>query len=213
MTTNNDWMRDEIIDTAVALAARTSWEALRLHDVADELAISLDDIRLYFREKDELVDAWFDRADSRMLREAESVGFLDMAPPERVRHLIMTWLNALAVQRKVTQQMIMAKLEFGHIHIQVPAVMRISRTVQWVREAAHCDATFVRRALEETALTTIYLMTFFFWMRDTSQDSRYTRQFLERQLSMVSWETRTNHGNNAKKNTSPQRKQIPLQFD
>ena len=141
------------------------------------------------------------------------MGFLDMAPPERVRHLIMTWLNALAVQRKVTQQMIMAKLEFGHIHIQVPAVMRISRTVQWVREAAHCDATFVRRALEETALTTIYLMTFFFWMRDTSQDSRYTRQFLERQLSMVSWETRTNHGNNAKKNTSPQRKQIPLQFD
>jgi ubiquinone biosynthesis protein COQ9 len=213
MTTNNDWMRDEIIDTGVALAARTSWEALRLHDVADELAISLDDIRLYFREKDELVDAWFDRADSRMLREAESVGFLDMAPPERVRHLIMTWLNALALQRKVTQQMIMAKLEFGHIHIQVPAVMRISRTVQWMREAAHCDATFVRRALEETALTTIYLMTFFFWMRDTSQDSRYTRQFLERQLSMVSWETQTNHGNNAKKNTSSQRKQIPLQFD
>ena len=92
MTTNNDWMRDEIIDTAVALAARTSWEALRLHDVADELAISLDDIRLYFREKDELVDAWFDRADSRMLREADSVGFLDMTPPDRVRHLIMTCL-------------------------------------------------------------------------------------------------------------------------
>jgi ubiquinone biosynthesis protein COQ9 len=213
MTTNNDWMRDEIIDTAVALAARTSWEALRLHDVADELAISLDDIRLYFREKDELVDAWFDRADSRMLREAESAGFLDMTAPERVRHLIMTWLNALAVQRKVTQQMIMAKMEIGHIHIQVPAVMRISRTVQWVREAAHCDATFVRRALEETALTTIYLMTFFFWMRDNSQDSRYTRQFLERHLSMVSWETRANHENNTKKNTASQRKQIPLQFD
>lgn len=213
MTINNDWLRDQIIDTAVTLAARASWEAVRLHDVADALAISLDDIRLYFREKDELVDAWFDRADSRMLREAESPGFLDMGAPERVHHLIMTWLNALAVQRKVTRQMIMAKLEIGHIHIQVPAVMRISRTVQWIREAAHCDATFVRRALEETALTTIYLMTFFFWMQDTSQDSRYTRQFLERHLSMVSWQIQSNHGAHADKNSSLQRKQIPLQFD
>lgn len=169
MTINNDPMRDAIVDTAVELAARTSWEAVRLYDIAVELAVSLDEIRAYFREKDELIDAWFDRADSRMLQEAESPGFLDLAAPERIHHLIMTLLDALAVQRKVTRQMIMSKLEFGHVHIQVPAVMRVSRTVQWVREAAQRDATFMRRALEESALTTIYLMTFFFWMRDASE--------------------------------------------
>ena len=213
MTINNDPMRDAIVDTAVELAARTSWEAVRLYDIAVELAVSLDEIRAYFREKDELIDAWFDRADSRMLQEAESPGFLDLAAPERIHHLIMIWLDALAVQRKVTRQMIMSKLEFGHVHIQVPAVMRVSRTVQWVREAAQRDATFMRRALEESALTTIYLMTFFFWMRDASENSRHTRQFLKSHLTMAAWLGQKLYGRDPEKGAVPHRRQIPLQFD
>lgn len=182
MNSDNQNVRDAIVDTAIALAEQTSWEAVRLFDVAAKLNITLEDIRLHFREKEELVDAWFDRADSHMLKESQAEGFLDLSSQQRIHHLIMAWLDALAVHRKVTREMIGAKLEFGHIHIQIPGVMRISRTVQWVREAAQRDATFVRRALEETALTTIYLMTFVFWMRDESENSRYTRQFLERKL-------------------------------
>ena len=175
-------LREAIVDTAVAIAERSNWEAVRLYDVAAELNISLDDIRPYFREKEDLVDAWFDRADSQMLKAAETVEFLTLSPRERLHHLIMTWLDALAVRRKVTRQMIGAKLEPGHLHIQIPAVMRISRTVQWMREAAQRDATFVRRALEETALTTIYLATFVYWMRDESENSQRTRDFLEQKL-------------------------------
>lgn len=182
MNSDNQNTRDAIVDTAIALAEQTSWEAVRLFDVAAKLNITLEDIRLHFREKEELVDAWFDRADSHMLKESQVEGFLVLSSQQRIHHLIMAWLDALAVHRKVTREMIGAKLEFGHIHIQIPGVMRISRTVQWVREAAQRDATFMRRALEETALTTIYLMTFIFWMRDESENSRYTRQFLERKL-------------------------------
>lgn len=185
--TENEHIRDAIINTAVALATRTSWEAVRLYEIAAELNISLDKIRNYFREKEDLVDAWFDRADGIMLRETNAADFLDLAPQQRIHRLIMVWLDALAVQRKVTRQMILAKMEPGHIHIQVPAVMRISRTVQWIREAAQRDATFLRRALEESALTTIYLMTFFFWMRDESPGSNRTRQFLDRNLSLAMW--------------------------
>lgn len=183
--TENENIRDAVINAAVALGARTSWEAVRLHDIAAELNISLDEIRGCFREKEDLVDAWFDRADGIMLREADTVDFLALTSQQRIHRLIMIWLDALAVQRKVTRQMILAKLEPGHIHIQVPAVMRISRTVQWIREAAQRNATFVRRALEESVLTTIYLMTFFFWMRDESPGSRSTRQFLDRNLSLA----------------------------
>jgi ubiquinone biosynthesis protein COQ9 len=182
MNSDNQNIRDAIIDTAIALAEQTSWEAVRLFDVAAKLKITLEDMRLHFREKEELVDAWFDRADSHMLKESQVEGFLLLSSQQRIHHLVMAWLDALSVHRKVTREMIGAKLEFGHIHIQIPGVMRISRTVQWVREAAQRDATFMRRALEETALTTIYLMTFIFWMRDESENSRYTRQFLERKL-------------------------------
>lgn len=178
-------LREAIVDTAVAIAERSNWEAVRLFDVAAELNISLDDIRPYFREKEDLIDAWFDRADSRMLKAAETVEFLTLSPREHLHHLIMTWLDALTAHRKVTRQMIGAKLEPGHLHIQIPAVMRISRTVQWMREAAQRDATFVRRALEETALTTIYLATFVYWMRDESENSQRTRDFLEHKLRLA----------------------------
>lgn len=182
MNADNQDIRNAIVDTAISLGERTSWEAVRLFDVAAELNISLEEIRLHFREKEELVDAWFDRADSHMLKESQTEGFQDLSSHQRIQHLIMAWLDALAVHRQVTRQMIGAKLEFGHIHIQIPGLMRISRTVQWVREAAQRDATFVRRALEETALTTIYLVTFIFWMQDDSENSWHTRQFLERKL-------------------------------
>lgn len=184
MTTQID-IRDQVVDTALALAERTSWEAVRLHDVADTLGISLDEVRLHFREKEDVVDAWFDRADSAMLKDAEVNGFLELTPRQRLHRLIMAWLATLAPYRKVTRQMIYGKLEPGHIHIQIPGLMRISRTVQWMREAAHRDATYVRRALEETGLTTLYLSTFFYWMQDDSPDATATRRFLDTCLAFA----------------------------
>jgi len=182
MATEDD-TRDKIINTALALGARTSWEAVRLHDVADALGITLNDVRHYFREKEDVVDAWFDRADSLMLKEAEAPDFLALTPRQRLHRLMMTWLGALAPRRRVTTQMICGKLEPGHLHIQIPGLLRISRTVQWMREAARRDATGIRRALEETGLTTIYLMTFVCWMNDDSSGSASTRRFLDRCLA------------------------------
>lgn len=173
---------DTIVDAAIMLGEQRHWEAVRLHDVAAATGITLDEIRRHFREKEDLVDAWFDRADSTMLQAAEAPGFAGLSARQRLHRLIMAWLDALAPHRRVTRQMIMAKMEPGHLHIQIPGLMRVSRTVQWMREAAHRDATFVRRALEETALTTIYLMTFFYWMRDDSAACAKTRRFLDRQL-------------------------------
>lgn len=180
-------IREAIIDTAVTLAAQKSWEAVRLYDVAATLNLSLDQIRSYFREKEDLADAWFDRADSAMLKQVEAASFYELSVEQRIFQLVMGWLDALSSQRKVTRQMILGKLEFGHLHIQIPGIMRVSRTVQWIREAAHRDATSVRRALEESVLTTIYLMTFIFWMQDDSLGSMQTQQFLRRRLQQALW--------------------------
>lgn len=184
MATKDDLL-DRIVDAAIELGEQKSWEAVHLHDVAATLGIALDDVRRYFREKEEVVDAWFDRADGAMLRQAEAPDFLELTPRQRLQRLIMTWLGTLAPHRKVTRQMIYGKLEPGHIHIQIPGLMRVSRTVQWMREAAHRDATYVRRALEETGLTTIYLMTFFYWMNDDSPGSASTARFLDGWLGLA----------------------------
>ena len=197
-------LRDRIIDTAIELAEQRSWEAVRLHDIAAVLNISLDQVRLHFREKEDLTDGWFDRADSAMLRAAEAAEFQALTTRERLQYLIMAWLAALAPHRKVTREMIYGKLEPGHLHIQVPGLMRVSRTVQWIREAAHRDATFLRRALEETALTSIYLMTFFYWMRDDSPGSAATGRFLERWLTNAERLERRMFGGRAGKPAPPQ---------
>ncbi len=71
---------DQIVDTAVELGEQRSWEAVRLHDIAASLGITLDDVRAYFREKEDIVDAWFERADSVMLKAAEVSDFSYLTP-------------------------------------------------------------------------------------------------------------------------------------
>ena len=67
----------------------------------------------------------------------------------------------------------------------------ISRTVQWLREAAHRDAELPWRAIEETGLTAIYLAAFFYWMRDDSEQAARTASFLDKWLTraerMAQW--------------------------
>jgi ubiquinone biosynthesis protein COQ9 len=119
----------------------------------------------------------------------------DLPVAERLAHLLMAWLNALKPHQRVTRQMILGRLEPGHLHVQIPALLRISRTVQWLRESARCDATFVRRAVEETALTGIYVTTFGYWLRDDSHEFRNTRALLRRLLA--GWQRCTLGGDRA----------------
>ncbi len=174
-----------IVDQAVALAESGTWESVRLYDVAAGLGITLDEVRVHFREKEALVEAWFDRADGALLQEAARADFLALDTRQRLHRAIMCWLDALAAHRRVTRQMILGKLEPGHLHIQIPGVLRVSRTVQWIREAAQRDTAYVRRAIEEIGTTSIYLATFSYWMSDDSLGSRDTRLFLDRLLGLA----------------------------
>ncbi len=176
-------LRERIVDTALALAEASAWERVRLFEVAAQLGITLDDVRQHFREKEDVAEAWFDRADAAMLRAAARPEVLALPPRERLHRLIMTWLEALAPHRRVTRQIIYGKLEPGHVHIQVRGLLRVSRTVQWIREGARREAAYVSRALEETVTTSIYLAAFFYWMHDDSADSASTRRFLNRLLT------------------------------
>ena len=110
--------RDRILDTALDLAQKESWERVRLYDVAKNLKLTLNGVREHFREKEQLTDAWFDRADATMLQEAARPEFLRLSTRERLHRLIMTWLLACATHRRATRQMICGKFEPGHVHYQ-----------------------------------------------------------------------------------------------
>jgi len=175
-------LKNRIVDAAVALAEETSWERVRLFEVAQRLGVALPDVQVCFREKEEIVDAWFDRADRAMLAAAASPELERLASRERLLELLLVWLGELSAHRRVTREMILGKLEPGHVHFQWAGLLRVSRTVQWWREAAGRRAPLPWRALEETALTSIYLATFANWMCDRSGTDERTRAFLSRLL-------------------------------
>ena len=179
---SNNSISAEILDTALQLADAQSWETVHLFDVAAKLDMTLDQIRAYYPQKDDLVEAWFDRADKVVLSIDPGEDFLRRSDSERLHTVIMTWLDALFSYHKVTREMLYYKLEFGHIHLQVLGVLRISRTVQWFREAARINTTHLRRVVEEIGTTSIYLMTFSRWLFDDSQGSKNTRLLLEKLL-------------------------------
>ena len=174
-------MRDRIVDTALELAEESSWEAVRLHHIAGKLKVDLEQIRREFNEKERIVDAWFDRADQAMLERVQDLG-PDSERQHWIQVAVMTWLQTLSEHRKPTRQMIFNKFEPGHLHYQVDGAMRVSRTVQWIREAVGFEDSLPWRAFSETGLTAIFLATFFYWMFDESQDSTTTRAFLEKRL-------------------------------
>jgi len=174
--------RDEILDAALHLAEERSWEALRLHQLATALGIGLNDVRAHFREKEDLVDAWFDRADRAMLDAAAHVDFLTLASRARLERALGAWLGALALHRRVTREMIANKFEPGHLHYQFSGLLRVSRTVQWWREAARRARVLPWRALEEAALTGVFVTVFVYWLRDDSPRSERTLALLERLL-------------------------------
>ncbi len=177
-------LRDRIVDKALALAEQSgSWESVRLHQIAQALAIPLDDIRAHFREKEDIVDAWFDRADGALLAEAARPEVVVAPMRERLARTLLAWLKPLAAHRRATRQMIVNKLEPGHVHYQVAGLLRVSRTVQWWREAAGRTAALPRRAFEEVGHTGIYLATFAHWMYDESEGSSRTAAFLDRLLA------------------------------
>lgn len=172
-------IREAIVDRTLALAHEQGWEAVRLADVADELGIGMLTFSRYFAEKDDIIDAWLDRADEAMLSEADRPGFRELGPREGIRRMMLAYLEALAPYHRVTREMIGHKLEFGHVHVQFPALLRISRTVQWIRESNRRPDTFFVRGLEESVLTSIFVTTFVTWLRDDTPDHRITHERLD----------------------------------
>ena len=172
-------LADNILDKALELAESGSWEHVRLSNIADELEISLDEVSRHYRQKDDLAEAMFNRVDQIMMTEASKAEFKQLNGRERIHCVIMAWLHALAPHRRAAIDMLKYKLEFGHIHLQASGILRISRTVQWMLEAAGSKTVHLARIAEEVGTTTNFLSTFSYWLTDHSEGYTKTVKVLD----------------------------------
>ena len=173
---------DKILDTALDLAETCGWERLYLHDVAEALGCDLAAIARHCRQKDDLVEAWLDRADQALFERAKGADLAALSASKRLEELLMAWLGSMAAHRALTGQMLLYKLELGHIHLQAGALLRVSRTVQWWREAARRQNLHLSRVAEESLLSAVFLRSFVHWLRHPEENEADQRALLRRLL-------------------------------
>ena len=171
-----------IVDTAIEMAEEIGWGNVRLREVATQLDISLAELQVHYRDLDAVANAWFGRAWQAMLAPPPE-DFASRPATERLYLLLMRWFDALAPHREVTSQMIGEKLHLPHPHHWVPMIFNLSRTIQWLRDAALLDAGGRRREIEEIGLTALFLATLAVWRRDKTPDQERTRSFLRQRLA------------------------------
>lgn len=174
-----------ILDAALELGEQQGWDAVHLHDVARALGLTLGDIRLHYPQKDALAEAWFDRADVSLLAGPQAQGWRLLSARRRLHASLSAWLDALAPHKRLTAEMLRYKLKPEHLHLQALGLARVSRTVQWWREAAWLPSTGWRREMEEAALTAVYLSTVARWLADDSPGAERTKDWLYRQLGFA----------------------------
>lgn len=161
-----DAIAEALLDTALALGAESGWDALQLHQLAARADLPLSELQRHFGGKDEIAEALFDRAEQALLAAAATPGWANWSPRERLQAALQAWFAVLAPHRLLVREMLAYKLHPEHLHLQARGLLRISRTVQWWREAALLDETGWRRELAEVGLTAIYLGTVWRWLGD-----------------------------------------------
>jgi AcrR family transcriptional regulator len=173
------------VRAAVAIAREAGrWDAVRMQDVAQALGMPLAQLLRDCPDRDTLAECCFDVADQALLGLGGDPAWPHLDVRERLRRGVLGWLGALP-DRQLVRGMLAYKFQPEHVHLQALGVMRISRTVQTLREVALLRATGWRREAEEAALTSIYLATFASWLLDGSAGARRTERRLARALNFA----------------------------
>lgn len=174
---------ERILDAALFLGEQRGWDAVHVYDIADYMKIGLADIERHFRNKDEIAEAWFRRADHALASCADEPGWMELSVRERLSRAIRAWFGALEPHKGLTVEMLRYKVQPDHIHLVIQGALRTSSTVQWVREAARVPSKGLRRELEEPALTAIFLSTLALWLLERTAGTPRTWAWLEGRLA------------------------------
>ena len=174
-------VQDRILKAALGIAEKEGWAGVSLSAAAERAKVPLAELGRHYRDADAIANDWFVGALDAMLA-PPSRGFARRPPPERLEILMLRWFDALAPHRRVTAEMIAAKMWVFHPHHYVPMVFSLSRLIQWLRDAARLDAGGRRKQVEETGLSLLFLATLAVWCRDETKGQERTRVFLRARL-------------------------------
>ena len=178
---NADPLKGRIVDAAVARGRVEGWDRVRLSDLSRDLKVPVSEVLGAYRDLDAIADAWFVRATAAMADAGTRAA--GKASKARLEAAMLAWFDALAPERRVTAQMLRAKLYPAHPHHWGPMVFSLSRTIQLLRDVAGLGAAGRRRQIEEIGLSALFVAALGVWCNDESDGQKKTRAFIARWLA------------------------------
>jgi AcrR family transcriptional regulator len=170
-----------LLNAALALAEAEGWSEVRLSRVAERTGVPLPEVGQRFRDVDAIADAWFRRARLAMF-DVPADELQGLPAGKRLARVIGRWLDTLAAHRRVTSEMLGAKLYPSHPHHWVPMIFDLSRLVHDFLDAARVEGRGRVRQAQEIGLTLIVLGTLCDWLRDESSGQERSKARLHRRL-------------------------------
>jgi AcrR family transcriptional regulator len=177
-------LRERAVAAALDLAGETGWADLRMHMIADRLGVPLGDLAREFRDLDAIANAWF----ARVLETALDVAAPEMeglTAAERLLRVVGAWFDALEPHAAVSREMLRLKLHPSHPHHWVPMAFDLSRLMHWFLDAARIEGSGARRALQEIAITGLFLGALARWAWPGPPRAGRARRHFERRLRLV----------------------------
>ena len=135
----------------------------------------------------DLVEAYCDLADRRMVEEATTLGLDAMRLPERVRALLALRLRQNRAHKEAVRRALGILALPRHAGL---AARCTARTVDAVWHAAGDRSADFSWYTKRAILASIYTATVLFWLTDQSEDEAATLAFLDRRLAGLARITR-----------------------
>lgn len=177
-------LRRRAVHAALELAGEVGWAELRMHTIADRLGVPLAELACEFRDLDAVANAWFARVLETAL-DAATPEIEGLPATERLLRVVGAWFDALEPHAAVSREMLRLKLHPSHPHHWVPMAFDLSRLMHWFLDAARIEGSGVRRALQEIAITGLFLGALARWAWPGPPRAGRARRHFERRLRLA----------------------------
>lgn len=184
-TQKGEQTRGRIVDQALELFERRGYAETTLRDIADGAGISIGLTYRYFRRKEELVLALYDRLSEEVARKvklpAGPIG-ARWAALERMR------FKVLEPHRRTLLALVQAALDpESELGVLSPATAGIRERWHSLHETVVTGATNAPPSPAETArlLYSVDLLLVLYWMQDRTTSARATRAAIDRIATLI----------------------------
>ncbi len=180
-----------ILDSTMKLAAEHGWRATGLGDIADAANVSLVELNKHYGSKTEILAAFIERTDAKVLAENAKAGASTTAAEsstedeeesarDRLFDVLMCRFDALTPHKAAIQRV---ARDLARDPLALFCLLpHQARSLAWMLEGAGISSSGISGRLRARGLGLVYLSAMRAWFKDDSEDLSATMGALDRAL-------------------------------